>query len=379
MAQLIFGDFAPLFDVASTVNPTFRFHTVGGRRSVLCFVGDATAPANRQAVASLTALHEALSRQHLTHVFLVSTDPADQAEGRLADIAGPCTVFWDFDLGIARRYGMVEETPEGPRVRPGSVLIDENLRYVATLPVDAPADHGVRMARLVHALPNYGPARMVLRQAPVLIIPNVLPREFCRHLIGLYDADGGEDSGYMTERDGKTVGVIDYSHKRRRDYLVQEEPVKAALRHAINRRVAPEIRKAFNFEITRLERYLVACYDAATGGYFRPHRDNTTKGTAHRMFAMSLNLNAEEYEGGDLRFPEYGLDTYRAPTGGAVVFSCSLMHEATPVTKGRRYAFLPFFYNEAGDRIRQANLQYLADGAAKPATPAPAPAEEPVP
>jgi predicted 2-oxoglutarate/Fe(II)-dependent dioxygenase YbiX len=68
---------------------------------------------------------------------------------------------------------------------------------------------------------------------------------------------------------------------------------------------------------------------------------------------------AEEFEGGDLRFPEYGRQTYRPPTGGAVVFSCSLLHEATPVTKGRRYAFLPFLYDEAAAKIREENLQFL--------------------
>ncbi len=82
--------------------------------------------------------------------------------------------------------------------------------------------------------------------------------------------------------------------------------------------------------------------------------------TAHRSFAVTSNLNAEEYEGGDLRFPEFGDRTYRAPTGGAVVFSCSLLHEATPVTKGKRYAFLPFLYDEEAKVIREANLDKLA-------------------
>ena len=83
--------------------------------------------------------------------------------------------------------------------------------------------------------------------------------------------------------------------------------------------------------------------------------------TAHRRFAVSINLNAEEFEGGDLRFPEFGPRTYRPPTGGAVVFSCSLLHEATPVTQGRRYAFLPFLYDEAGERVRAENLRFLAE------------------
>ena len=32
------------------------------------------------------------------------------------------------------------------------------------------------------------------------------------------------------------------------------------------------------------------------------------------------------------------------------------------MTKGRRYAFLPFFYDEEGQRIRDANLAFMAKG-----------------
>ena len=130
--------------------------------------------------------------------------------------------------------------------------------------------------------------------------------------------------------------------------------------HRIHDRLVPEIHKAFQFRATRIERYLVACYDSTTGGHFRAHRDNTTRGTAHRRFAVSLNLNTGDYEGGLLTFPEFGRQRYAAPAGGAVVFSCSLLHEATPVTAGLRYAFLPFLYDDEAARIRQQNLQYLA-------------------
>jgi hypothetical protein len=53
---------------------------------------------------------------------------------------------------------------------------------------------------------------------------------------------------------------------------------------------------------------------------------------------------------------------YSAPTGGAVVFSCSLLHEATTVMKGRRYMFLPFLCDDAARRIREDNMPFL-DGA----------------
>jgi len=60
-----------------------------------------------------------------------------------------------------------------------------------------------------------------------------------------------------------------------------------------------------------------------------------------------------------LRFPEFGSRTYRASTGGAVIFSCALLHEATPVIGGRRYAFLPFLYDEHGATVRQRNADTI--------------------
>jgi len=101
-------------------------------------------------------------------------------------------------------------------------------------------------------------------------------------------------------------------------------------------------------------------------GKDHPHRDNESFATQHRRFAVSINLNAEEFEGGDLRFPEFGPQTYQPPTGGAVVFSCSLLHEATPVTRGTRYATLPFLFDEAGAAVREKNLHLVAGAAPAP-------------
>jgi predicted 2-oxoglutarate/Fe(II)-dependent dioxygenase YbiX len=58
-------------------------------------------------------------------------------------------------------------------------------------------------------------------------------------------------------------------------------------------------------------------------------------------------------------FPNSADSDTAAPAGGAVVFSCSLLHEATPVTSGSRYVFLPFLYDDEAARIRQQNLQYI--------------------
>ncbi len=126
------------------------------------------------------------------------------------------------------------------------------------------------------------------------------------------------------------------------------------------------IQRGLSFDVTRIERYVVSCYDAADGAVFHAHRDSTTFGTAHRKFACSINLN-DGFAGGDLRFPEFGPRTYRPPLGGAVVFSCTLLHEATQVTAGRRYAFLPFFYDEAGAEVLAAYQARTGAPATEPA------------
>jgi predicted 2-oxoglutarate/Fe(II)-dependent dioxygenase YbiX len=102
------------------------------------------------------------------------------------------------------------------------------------------------------------------------------------------------------------------------------------------------------------DRILIARYDD-TGGYFKRHRDNLSPQTAFRDFAVSMNLNTDDYDGGELRFPEFGDDRYDPPAGSAAIFSASLLHEALPVTRGRRYVALSFLSGAgAQDRIHRA-------------------------
>jgi predicted 2-oxoglutarate/Fe(II)-dependent dioxygenase YbiX len=68
--------------------------------------------------------------------------------------------------------------------------------------------------------------------------------------------------------------------------------------------------------------------------------------SSHRRFAASINLNTEEFEGGELRFAEYGDQRYRPATGDAIVFSSSILHEALEVRSGRRLVLLAFLYGE---------------------------------
>ena len=55
----------------------------------------------------------------------------------------------------------------------------------------------------------------------------------------------------MREAGGKTVGVSDPSHKRRKDCPIKDEALIGAIRQPIVRRVVPQIAKAHKFEVTR--------------------------------------------------------------------------------------------------------------------------------
>jgi predicted 2-oxoglutarate/Fe(II)-dependent dioxygenase YbiX len=286
--------------------------------------------------------------------FGVTVDPRDAAEGRIAQRLPGIRFFLDYQRELSRLYCA---SGEGGEYDPHWLVLDQELRILRRFPIGSGEE---AIAFLTSRI-----SQAAERHAPVVTVPEVLEPELCRRLIEFYEESGGTPSGFMRDVDGQTTLIHDPEFKRRRDCRVEDEELRGVLAARIQRRLVPAIERAFQFRATRIERWLVACYEAGNG-HFRPHRDNTTFGTAHRRFAVTINLNASEYEGGDLRFPEFGGSTYRAPTGGAIVFSCSLLHEATQVTAGKRYAFLPFLYDDAAAEVRRANLSRLADAAPPP-------------
>lgn len=163
-----------------------------------------------------------------------------------------------------------------------------------------------------------------------------------RALIDHFEASPHAAGVMAAFSDGGAYAKLDESKKKRRDTeLTPECPLYGEVVDLLSGRVVPEIKRAFQVDIANADRILIARYDD-TGGYFKRHRDNTAPHTAFREFAISLNLNTDEYEGGELLFPEFDDTRYSPPAGGAMVFSAALLHEAAPVTKGSRYVLLSF-------------------------------------
>jgi predicted 2-oxoglutarate/Fe(II)-dependent dioxygenase YbiX/peroxiredoxin len=362
--RLEVGDPAPWFHQRSPTNPNYAFDTAGGRYIVLCFFGSAAHPLGRAALEAVVA-HRRRFDDHNTCFFGVSLDAADEAQNRVRDSLPGLRFFWDFDGSISRRYGAIpRDTPAdevGKTARQFWLVLDPTLRIIGVFPFASDGSDRDAVFRFLDELPPVARFAGVELQAPVLFLPKVFEPEFCRHLVELYEQHGGAESGFMREVDGRTVALHDHGHKRRKDFLIEDAALIKQTQGRVLRRIVPEILKVHQFRITRMERYIVSCYAAEDGGHFGAHRDNTTKGTAHRRFAVSINLN-DDFDGGEVSFPEYGPRSFKPPPGGAVVFSCSLLHAVSKVTRGRRYAFLPFLYDDAAAKLREANNQFLGEG-----------------
>ncbi|MDB5696497.1 MAG: redoxin protein [Sphingomonas bacterium] len=339
--------------------PLFRAHSpdghetdgndvAGGRAALVLFAGLGSHPAVAAALAT-AATHRAVFDDVHASFYGVTIDPADVSEQRLCERLPGWRVMMDADHAFSRRCGAID-TAGG--YRPYWLLLDRTWRVVGWFEID-------QGEAAIAALRQLATGAFEADWAPVLMVPHVLEPEFCRRLIDEHGAHTADPGGVMREQDGMTRLVIDPAVKLRRDHRLRAGPLVEQLTTRLAVRLAPMIKRAFQFDVTQVERLLIGCYDAEDGGHFGAHRDDSTRGTVHRQFAVTINLNAGDYAGGELCFPEFGQRRYTPPTGAALVFSCSLLHRVMPVTRGRRYAMLPFLLDSKASELREANRRFV--------------------
>lgn len=302
------GERAPDFVLPIADGPQTRFYArAGGRPTLLIFTRENRMPKNLHPSAEID-------------LFLIGPSNFEKAAA---------TVFIDKDNAVGKVYGLSREF--------AGFALDPNLRVLSAI------QHPNAIAQLYRTLddlPDHQPIDIDIH-APVLLIPNVLTPEICRALIHVWATRGHRETGVERSQSGARRDILDPKNKKRRDHQVADANLLKLLTTTVGRRVMPEIQRAFHYRATRFEGFKIACYDSDAGGFFRAHRDNLSPATAHRRFALTLNLNAD-YEGGHLVFPEFGPHRYRPGAGDAIAFSSSFLHEVQPVTRGRRFTLLSF-------------------------------------
>ncbi len=202
IAKPVFGSPAPWFKGrVLNGNPQYTFHTVAGRVIVLFFMGSAGHPGVKAALDTLMAAADRFDDVQCSF-FGVSCDPADERAGRIKQRLPGVRYLLDGDRAISTAYGACNG--DAARYEPHVVVLDRQLRVAARYSLAQAGDAIASAERLINA-----PAPD--DWAPVLLIPRVLEPAMCRKLIQLYEQNGGKDSGFMRDVDGKTVSIIDLS------------------------------------------------------------------------------------------------------------------------------------------------------------------------
>lgn len=350
--RIILGDPVPWFGAPLIAGGAFNLQVGAGRWIVLSFLGSPANPKTNEEVSALLRDAHLFAEDRLVF-YGVFTAPPEDAAHYVGLSTAAVSFIADYDGAVSRLYGAAD--------KPRTMVLDPMLRAIADIPWDDPAGHAQSVRAVLQSLPAVDDAAGVPLTAPVLIVPRVFDFALCDFLVEFYQKIGGKDSGFLLDSEGKTATVIDYRLKRRNDLIVAAPQLRDTIRSQIVRRLLPAVERFFQFQATRMDRHIVACYDSAVGGHFYRHRDNVNAGAQHRRFAVTINLN-KDYDGCDLVFPEFGRRAYRAPHGGAMVFSCGALHQVTPITGGRRYAFLAFLYGEADAALRESNNARLHQG-----------------
>lgn len=185
--------------------------------------------------------------------------------------------------------------------------------------------------------------RIVRRTVPLLIVDDVVPADTCASLVAHASATGWAPSpSHVRGPAGELVMAVDPQRKVRDDVVLAPGPVLDGVVHRLQHHLLPEIDRCLAHRPTSFEAPKVVRYEAG-GGWFAPHRDNEGPDVAHRRLAVTVLLS-DDHDGGDLHFPELGPERYRPRLGGAIVFSCGLLHEVEPVRRGARHALVTFLW-----------------------------------
>lgn len=271
-------------------------------------------------------------------VFAIFPEGDESAEAKSI----PLPVLLDRDGAVFRAFGADTQR------YPTTVVLRPNQHVMAVLNSPAGEQATAALAQVMRLAEERRTVSLT-HHPPVLLMPDVLSPAECRNLITVYETRGrrfmppGPGIDYIGT-DYK-MRIPEYGRGDRIDHWIVDKDTESLLHRRIEQRLLPEITKAFQYRITRWERLRIGCYQGERGGELHGHRDNVEP-TPYRRFAMSINLNVEEFEGGDLRFPEFGDQRYRPANGTAIVFSSSLLHEALHVTAGRRLVLLAFMFGD---------------------------------
>jgi hypothetical protein len=335
-AMLTVGDIVPSVDLLAADGSSIALESdrIAGHYTILVLCGD---PASDGAISQLDRFGAANSEIVAAGgmPFCVTTQHSDAIQPQVPLARDPAGI-------LSAAIGATGTDVITLVIRPN--------HHVMAILSDEQPDHAAAALAVIRDDSENRAPREVTRHPPVLIVPDVLSRADCDHLISIFNFKGNvwvePGDGPKNMADDYKMRIPDYGREDRIDHWIINPETQNFVSSRLRARLFPEIEKAFHYKITQHERYRIGNYKGARGGEAHGHRDNTADHVAHRRFAASINLNSEQFKGGELRFPEYGGHLYRPETGAAIVFSSSMLHEPLHVTEGQRFVLLSFLFGD---------------------------------
>jgi len=341
------GDFMPFFYAMDTNDADRAIELYGGKHVMLTFLPTNNFDALKTFFTELNR-QTAQAKPEAWQIFVLNDTVANLK--LLRERLGITHLLWaDPGSKIAQSLGLCRA---GEATQPVAFVLNTNLQIMH---VHAGKDPANLAAALVqdcnaeqqkHREKNASPV-VLSELPPALIVPNVLSPELCRKCIESFHS-GHTFQG--TVGASKATGYRPDT-KKRVDHIAHGKLLEE-LDDKLSRSFFPEIRKIFGCEITHRELYKIGLYTGEQKGFFKQHRDNFDEPLGYRRIASTIHLS-DDYEGGGLRFPEYGSNIYRPTLGSGIAFSCSTLHEALPVTKGERFVLVGFFHGEQDEAYRR--------------------------
>lgn len=266
---------------------------------------------------------------------------------RLPPSAAKLFFLADEDGSISREFGAAD--------MPRTVVLDPMLRSIADIAWDNPQRHSETVGNALRSPPPVDESTGVPMFAPALIVPRVFSFELCDFLMQFYEQQGGTDSGFQFDISGKTTTISDWRLKRRSDVPRTGARPDRAPAVAADRAEFPVQGDADGSLHRRLLRRRGR----------RPFPSPSRQRQRRRATSALCRVDQPQQQFRGLRPLVSGIRPQDLPAAGrrrAGVLMRRAAHQVTPVTEGRRYAFLAFLYGEEDAKKREANNSRLHAG-----------------
>lgn len=162
---------------------------------------------------------------------------------------------------------------------------------------------------------------------PVLNVPKVIPKKICKEIIDCFKDEIQSDE--QLEKFKKHLKLFDYK---------------------IKTYIAPQLKKAFGFECTRREEPYIL---KSTNENSNVQRIANLDSYSYRRFSVVIFLNAEEFSGGAIQFPEFGLESFKPTSGDALIYSAGCLEKTRTIYAGNRWILGTYLYNEEDAKLRR--------------------------